>query len=203
MKTIINPLLEILAATGVDYCAFFRAISNFSCSEAKYNISISYQPEGIHSEQSLRTSNPTDCLGLILKSLLALRDEERKYLDEEIEKLKKEMSHKNESEKNESKNQKTFDPATFPQLKPLPFPTLEEISVTWKFWTQTYRMRLLGQTSTEITQDDAIRQRQLKKSVNPKYLPRNYIMNQVFQEIYEKIPPVVEKKLKRYIKLIQ
>jgi hypothetical protein len=203
--------LDILAATGVDYCAFFRAISTFCCSDAKYNSSITYQPEGIHSEESLRSYNPPDCLGLLLKSLLALRDEENQYILKKIEKLKKQEGTLNgdgninavldtiDEEGNTQKTKKPFyNPATFPQLQPLPFPTLEEMSVTWKFWTQTFRIRLLGQakkTPAEITQDDSLRHRQLK-NINPKYLPRNYMMNEVFNEIYEKIPHLVEKRSK-------
>lgn len=192
-ETIINPLLEILAATGTDYTAFFRALSSFGCSETKYTQTTSYYPEGAHSPEKLRASNPTDCLGIILKSLVNLQDEDRAFLAREVEKRVKERTSQKEASgevpgENEDGSFLPYDIA----LEPLGYPSLEETAKTWKCWAHMYRARLVSQLGEKsspdaLQEEDGTRERRLK-TINPKYCLRGCIIRNMIKEIEKNYP---------------
>ncbi|EGF82082.1 hypothetical protein BATDEDRAFT_18967 [Batrachochytrium dendrobatidis JAM81] len=53
MDELITPLLDIMAATGVDYTLFFRALSYFKCKDAAFSLLVAYEPFGRHREDML------------------------------------------------------------------------------------------------------------------------------------------------------
>jgi uncharacterized protein YdiU (UPF0061 family) len=206
-KSLINPLLDLLASTGADYGRFFRALTNFSCNEVEYNEMVTYDPSEKHSKQNLRKTEPQDCLGLLLKALLVLIDSEEAYIQSEIKKIEDaglnpyipslpRIEENEEIEPPKDAGYQTLDYESFPQLKPLPLPSLSDIAAAWKFWTMTYRARLMsnmGKSPEEIKQADAKRQK-LLKSVNPKYTLRRCIIQDALREIRDSTPILALKK---------
>ncbi|KAJ2994232.1 hypothetical protein HDV02_001734 [Globomyces sp. JEL0801] len=85
---LINPLLELMASTGVDYTTFFRTLCSFGCSETKYAQIVTYNPKGSHSIDNLKSSIPADSLGVLLKALLVLKEQDRIFVETEVQKLK-------------------------------------------------------------------------------------------------------------------
>ncbi|KAJ3254556.1 hypothetical protein HK103_007110 [Boothiomyces macroporosus] len=216
---IINPLLEMLAATGADYTAFFRFISTFGCSDAKYSQEISYLPEGVHSEEALLNSEPVNTLGLLLKSLATLRKEDADYVAAENERINRESfvvptsptKETNTSQLAAIAEDETMDEAdqaaTSPQIpqiqvptpqmvEPLPLPTLDEVASQWKYWAHMYRTRLISQLPNErksgqaLIEEDQIRQRKLK-TVNPRYIMRGYMLRDMMNSVNKIMPPFV------------
>lgn len=221
-EILINPLLELMASTGVDYTLFFRAICSFGCEDSIYDKQVMYDPNGIHSENQLKLSNPSDCLGLLLKGLYNLKEQDKKCIEKEIEKYKRQgltvpissqesnpsipvdsetsdlpiLPPKNSDNltldiKNQQEQQQSTD---IPGLKPLPFPSYDQVASSWKIWSHMYRSRILNQYPSEkrtpeyILEEDIKRQTQLK-TVNPKYILRGYILQDHVKQIENLFPP--------------
>ncbi|KAJ3276653.1 hypothetical protein HDV01_004186 [Terramyces sp. JEL0728] len=212
---IINPLLEILAATGVDYTFFFRSICNFGCSDVKYSQEISYLPGGIHSEEALLSSEPANTLGLLLKSLATLRKEDAMYVAAENERLNREsfVVPTNPTKDNNSTQlpsiaedgqETAAEPAPIPQIQapkrpgiePLPFPSLDEIASQWKYWAHMYRTRLIAQLPNErkstqaLAEEDQARQKSLK-TINPRYAMRGCMLREAMNSVNKTMPPAI------------
>ncbi|KAJ8324806.1 hypothetical protein O5D80_007034 [Batrachochytrium dendrobatidis] len=86
MDELITPLLDIMAATGVDYTLFFRALSYFKCKDAAFSLLVAYEPFGRHREdmldEAVRVAGTgcMDPLTLLLSSLQRLHREHAEML---------------------------------------------------------------------------------------------------------------------------
>lgn len=93
-----------------------------------------------------------------------------------------------------------YDPNIYPDTIPLSLPTLEEMAAEFKFWAATYRARLLSQNkvkgSTDINNDDQLRKVKLMAK-NPKFVPRDYILNEVMKELKADMPLNTEKDMSK------
>jgi uncharacterized protein YdiU (UPF0061 family) len=183
-ETLINPLLELLATTSADYTLFFRALCDISLSEPLYSEASKYDPIGKHSVDELRQSNPTDCLGILLKSLQRLQDADTEFVQSENEQLLKPQ----------------LSDVPIEKVEPLPFPTLEDVANTWKLWLPLYRSRLLSHVPVAqrsnpqiVTEQDIKRQSEMKK-VNPKVSLRSWILKDLMQ-ITRQFTPEFEVKV--------
>ncbi|KAJ3324158.1 hypothetical protein HDV06_000699 [Boothiomyces sp. JEL0866] len=213
---IINPMLELLAATGVDYTAFFRSISSFGCGETKYSQEISYLPGGVHSEEALLSTEPANTLALLLRSLAVLKKEDAEYVAAETERINREsfVVPTSPAKENNSSQLPSIaedepegpeaEPAAIPQIQvpkppgiePLPLPSLDEVASQWKFWAHMYRTRLIAQLSNErksaqaLMEEDHARQRKLK-NINPRYVMRGYMLRDTISAVNKLMPPVI------------
>jgi uncharacterized protein YdiU (UPF0061 family) len=210
-EDLINPLLSIMATSGVDYTCFFRELSFFSCGETEFNKAIEFQPKGAHSVEKLRKSEQKECLGMVLKSLLKLRDEDSAFVQAQVKKLKDQgiLPPQKLDTINEDGGEVTdrlrssgygYDPNIYPDTIPLSLPTLEEMAAEFKFWAATYRARLLSQNkvkgSTDINNDDQLRKVKLMAK-NPKFVPRDYILNEVMKELKADMPFNTDKDISK------
>lgn len=169
-ESIINPLLELLAKTGSDYTNFFRLLNSFSISETKFNLQVSYQPNGLHEPSTLRDNPATDCLSLLLKSLSALHDVE-------------------------AITRPSTPLASDIELSSLI--SLEAASDLWKNWANFYRARLISQlpvnrkTPEAMIEEDTLRQKKLKL-INPKFSLRSWIVHESLGEVEKQFLPIAE-----------
>jgi uncharacterized protein YdiU (UPF0061 family) len=182
--TLINPLLELLASAAADYTLFFRALCSLSLSEPLYSEASRYDPSGLHRLDILRNSTPKDCLGILLKGLVRQIDSDLDYVTKENDLRSKSHLFNTHTEK----------------LEPLPFPSLEDISNTWKLWLPLYRSRLLAhlppaqRNNAEIVKTEDRKRQEEMKQFNPQYALRGHILEHIMQTANNHFVPEFEMK---------
>lgn len=193
-EQLINPMLNLLVTTGTDYTTFFRLICSFACSEQKYQHQVTYQPEGIHAKDALLVKTSTDCLCLLLKSLLLSQEREEQVCRAAIYSV---IPTEGESKRETFMRRKNSNGNS--EIAPIVWPSLQEVAKEWKAWASVYRTRLIShmnpnkKTPEAIFEEDIRRAKRLK-TINPKFALRSSIMKDVLEKVEKETQTSSEKK---------
>lgn len=193
-ESLFNPLLELMAITGVDYTLFFRALCSFACTDVGFASSTTYDPTMLLKNQE---SDPTDCLGLLVKSHVQILNEEITFRSQSL--VAAEIASRTTFSVDVGVSNVNLGEANTQEFEPLDLPTVEEIADMWKDWAVLYRKRLIAQLPPSkragdgLVEADRVRKTRLLL-VNPMYCLRGSILKHVLVETEKLFPAVSEAK---------